>query len=179
MLLVPAEVRERLRVEREGWPPTDLRDLLAGAGLRPTKQRLALCGLLFCGGRRHFIADDLHQDAICRGFYLSLATVYNSLNQFAEAGLVRRVRIGSERNYFDTDVGNHCHFYVEVEDRIVDIPPRSIRFDRLPSPPAGYRISKVDVVIRLKRIATTADIARPGLEVSTGAVDEPPPLEYP
>jgi len=157
MLLVPDEVRARLRAERNGASLADMRGILIGAGLRPTRQRLALCGLLFCGARRHVTADDLHQDAICGGFSLSLATVYNTLNQFAEVGLVRKISISGERSYFDTEVGDHCHFHVEAEDRIIDVPPSSVRFDCLPSPPEGYRISKVDIVIRLERIATAAD----------------------
>ena len=154
MLHIPDETLARLRSERDLPPlPTGaIGAMLKGAGLRPTRQRLALGRLLFRDGHRHVTVDDLHQDAVDAGVPLSLATVYNTLNHFAETGLVRRVALNGERTYFDTDTGDHHHFYVDAEDRIIDIPPGQIQFGKLPQPPEGYEITKVDVVIRLARI---------------------------
>ncbi|QCL74792.1 transcriptional repressor [Agrobacterium tumefaciens] len=128
------------------------RAALKRVGLRPTRQRIVLGGLLFRGEHRHFTADDLHRETTAAGTRLSLATVYNTLNQFAEAGFVRRVCIEGGRTYFDTDTANHQHFYVEAEDRIIDIPAGRISLGMLPEPPEGYVIDKVDILLRLVRL---------------------------
>lgn len=128
------------------------RDLLTQAGLRPTRQRLALASLLFTGEPRHVTASSLAREVSEAGNSLSLATIYNSLKQFTDAGLLHRVSVSGDLTYFDTKAGDHHHFFVEDENRIFDIPPGSLRFGRLPEPPEGYVITRVDVVIRLKRI---------------------------
>ncbi|WP_449256013.1 iron response transcriptional regulator IrrA [Bosea sp. (in: a-proteobacteria)] len=130
--------------------------MLKRAGLRPTRQRVALGGLLFGDEHRHVTADELHLEAIDAGIPLSLATVYNTLSQFDEAGLIRKVCVNGGKAYYDTDAGDHHHFYIEAEDRIIDIPPGRISVDGLPKPPPGYVITKVDVVIRLERVGAKA-----------------------
>ncbi len=149
MLFVPDETRKRFRTE-EAMLRT--RAALKRVGLRPTRQRIVLGGLIFREEHRHFTADDLHRETIATGTRLSLATVYNTLNQFAEAGFVRRVCIEGGRTYFDTDTANHQHFYVEAEDRIIDIPAGRISLGMLPEPPEGYAIDKVDILLRLVRL---------------------------
>ncbi len=141
--------------QRRGSPASSVRiaDALKAANLRPTRQRMALGALLLTGGHRHFTADDLQRDAARAHVSLSLATVYNTLNQFAEAGLIRRVAVEGGRTYFDTDVGDHQHFYVENESKIIDVPTGSVRIGALPEPPEGYMISHVDILIRLVPIA--------------------------
>jgi Fur family transcriptional regulator, iron response regulator len=124
-------------------------ELLRRAGLRPTRQRLALGGLLFTEHGRHVTAEILHAEAVANGERVSLATVYNTLHQFKRAGLVRELAIDGTRTYFDTNTSNHSHFYVEQDGRLMDIPEGSIRVDGLPMPPEGMRISHVDVVVRL------------------------------
>lgn len=158
MLLVPEETRKRLLAERENEVAQsgNAAAILRRAGLRPTRQRLALGTLLFREEHRHVTVDDLHRDAVDGGIQLSLATVYNTLNQFAEAGLVRKVAVNGGRSYFDTDAGDHQHFYIESEDRIFDVPDDSITFDSLPPPPSGYEIAGVDVVIRLRKAELAA-----------------------
>ena len=131
--------------------------VLRTAKLRPTRQRIALAALLFRAGHRHVTADDLQRDAEAANVTMSLATVYNTLNQFADVGLIRRVAVEGGRTYFDTDAGDHQHFYVEGENRIIDVPSGSVRVGELPAPPPGYRIAHVDVVIRVKRAATPDD----------------------
>ncbi len=123
---------------------------LRALGLRPTCQRILLHDLLFKGAHRHVTAHDLYQEALSAGMSMSIATVYNTLNQFADYGLVRRIAISGERNYFDTDVSGHQHYYVEAEDRISDVPMKAIRIDDLPGPPEGYHITRVDVVVHLE-----------------------------
>jgi Fur family iron response transcriptional regulator len=123
--------------------------LLRRAGLRPTRQRVALATLLFGNGDRHANAEILHEEAVRAGERVSLATVYNTLHQFQRAGLLREVAIGGQRAYFDTNTSNHNHFFIEAEGRLVDIDGNSIRVDGLPEPPADLKISHIDVVVRL------------------------------
>ena len=130
-------------------PESDLAQTLRRAGLRPTRQRLALGELLFGAEDRHVTAEMLHAEAVSMGERVSLATVYNTLHQFRRAGLLREIAIDGSKAYFDTNTSNHNHFLIENEGRLVDIPGACIALDRLPEPPEGMRISHVDVVIRL------------------------------
>ena len=125
---------------------------LAGGGLRPTRQRLALARLLVGDGRnRHVTAESLFEAARQAGVSVSLATVYNTLKCFTEAGLLTEIPVEGTRTYFDTNVSDHPHFFWEEEGRLTDAPHDQLRFERLPEPPAESEISKVDVVIRLRR----------------------------
>jgi len=124
---------------------------LKAAGLRPTRQRVALAGLLFGHGDRHLTAETLHGEAMAGGIRVSLATVYNTLHQFTEAGLLRQVSVDAGRSYFDTNVDAHQHFYAEDEGTLIDIPGESIAVAGIPAPPKGTAIDRVDVVIRIRR----------------------------
>ncbi|MCH8952794.1 MAG: transcriptional repressor [Proteobacteria bacterium] len=125
---------------------------LAAGGLRPTRQRLVLAGLLIGdGGDRHVTADSLFDAARNAGTRVSLATVYNTLRSFTEAGLMAEIKVDGIRSYFDTDTSDHAHFYWEDDGRLCDAPRDSVRFERLPEPPDGAEIVKVDVVIRLRK----------------------------
>src|SRR5690606_11361925 len=116
-----------------------------------TRQRVALAELLFGGPHRHVSAEQLHAEALGASVNVSLATIYNSLHQFREAGLLREVAVDASRSYFDTDTSDHHHFYLEDEQRVIDIPSSSIVIQNLPEPPAGTNITHVDVVVRVKR----------------------------
>ena len=124
-------------------------ELLRQAGLRPTRQRIALGTLLFSGCDRHITAEGLHAEAVAAGEHVSLATVYNTLHQFTGAGLLRELAVEGSKTYFDTNTSNHSHFFVEDEGHVLDIPGDAIQVAGLPEPPAGMRISHVDVVVRL------------------------------
>jgi Fur family iron response transcriptional regulator len=124
-------------------------ELLRQAGLRPTRQRIALGTLLFSGMDRHISAEELHAEVTTTGEHVSLATVYNTLHQFTSAGLLRELAIEGSKTYFDTNTSNHSHFYVEGDGAVLDIPGNSLRVDGLPEPPEGMKISHVDVVVRL------------------------------
>jgi Fur family iron response transcriptional regulator len=124
--------------------------VLRMAGLRPTRQRVALAELLFGGPHRHVSAEQLHAEAAGARVNVSLATIYNTLHQFHEAGLLREVAVDASRSYFDTDTSDHHHFYVEDEGRMIDIPAASVEFLSLPKPPAGMKVSHVEVVIRVR-----------------------------
>jgi Fur family iron response transcriptional regulator len=122
---------------------------LRAAGLRSTRQRLALGRLLFDAGDRHVSAEDLHGEAVAAGIPVSLATVYNTLHQFTAAGLLKEVIVDSARSYFDTNMRDHSHFYLEGSGELVDIPPEAVEVTGVPNPPAGHRIKRIDVIIRV------------------------------
>lgn len=135
--------------ENPGPTETRVAELLRRAGLRPTRQRLALGQLLFGTGDRHVSAEALHAEVEAAGESVSLATVYNTLHQFKRAGLLRELAVDGSRAYFDTNTSNHNHFFVEDAGELVDIASDQIRVDGLPEPPEGMRISHIDVVVRL------------------------------
>lgn len=122
---------------------------LRSAGLRPTRQRVALAELMFGSGDRHVTAEDLHEEAINASVRVSLATVYNTLNQFTEAGLLREVAIEGSKTYFDTNTSNHHHFYIESEATLMDIPGDDLRVVGVPDAPEGTQISRIDVIVRV------------------------------
>jgi Fur family iron response transcriptional regulator len=129
-------------------PPSDV-ERLRLAGLRPTRQRLALAALLFAGPHRHVTAEQLYGEAIDHAIGVSLATIYNTLNQFTQAGLLRELILSPGCSYFDTNVDDHHHFYFEDSGKLADVPYSDIVLANLPSPPRGSVVSRVDVVIRL------------------------------
>jgi Fur family iron response transcriptional regulator len=124
---------------------------LRAAHLRPTRQRVALAEMLFRGGHRHLTAESLHEEAAKSGHGISLATIYNTLHQFTEAGLLAQVTVDAQRSYFDTNTGDHQHFYVEGDGELIDIPGETIAIAGVPAPPRGMTVDRVDVVVRIKR----------------------------
>ncbi|PLW76475.1 iron response transcriptional regulator IrrA [Cohaesibacter celericrescens] len=138
-----------MKSELKQFDKRSARDLLVGAGLRPTRQRLSLAELLFAKGDRHVSAELLHEEAERVNVSVSLATVYNTLHQFTQAGLLREVAVEGTKTYFDTNVSDHYHFYLENEGKVVDI-PGGLRVSELPDVPEGMEITRVDVVVRLR-----------------------------
>lgn len=128
----------------------EVTEKLRRAGLRPTRQRIALADLMFVGRDRHLSAERLHKDAVTAGVSVSLATIYNTLNQFRDAGLLREIVVESGRSYFDTNISDHHHFYFEDGGQLVDIPSEDIVLAQLPEAPNGGKISRVDVVVRVR-----------------------------
>lgn len=126
-------------------------ELLRNAGLRPTRQRLALARLLFDKGDRHVTAEQLHDEVQAASVPVSLATVYNALHQFVASGLLREVVVNPGRSYFDTNVSDHHHFFLEDGGKLVDIPGDRIDVGNVPAPPPGTEIRRVDVIIRVER----------------------------
>lgn len=133
--------------------PDEIEPMLRRAGLRPTRQRFALAALLFGKGDRHVTAEILYEEAREAGMPVSLATVYNTLHQFSAAGLLRAIAIDTSRTHFDTNTGDHHHFYLELSDEVIDMPTSSIQVENLPEPPEGCEITKVDVIVRVRRVA--------------------------
>ena len=131
----------------------DVTEMLRDAGLRPTRQRSALAGLLFTGEDHHVTAEDLHERAVRANVPVSLATVYNTLHQFTRAGLLREVAVDGTKSYFDTDTSDHHHFYVEEDNELMDIEGGQIAVSGVPAAPEGMEVTFVDVVVRLRRSA--------------------------
>jgi Fur family transcriptional regulator, iron response regulator len=127
-----------------------LDDHLRNAGLRPTQQRLALARLLFGKGDRHICAEVLHAEAVAADVPVSLATVYNTLNQFKSAGLLRELAIEGDRSYFDTNTSNHFHFFDTETGDLLDLDSDSVSVSGLPPVPHGKEIDRIDVIVRLK-----------------------------
>jgi Fur family iron response transcriptional regulator len=123
---------------------------LKAAGLRPTRQRLALAQLLGAE-HRHVTAEALHEEAKRAGVPVSLATIYNTLHQFTHAGLLNQVVVDSQRSYFDTNTGSHQHFFCEENGELIDIPGDTVQVSKVPQPPKGMAVDRVDVVIRIRR----------------------------
>jgi Fur family iron response transcriptional regulator len=135
MSLETRELAERLRV----------------AGLRPTRQRLALAAILFGAGDRHVSAESLHREALAARIHVSLATVYNTLNQFKVAGLLREVAFEGDRTFFDTNTSNHFHYDLEDTDQLVDIGATSLEVKGLPQLPPGTEVDRIDIIVRLRK----------------------------
>ncbi|MER2507437.1 iron response transcriptional regulator IrrA [uncultured Amaricoccus sp.] len=143
-LLAPDTDRRRRRVRASEW--------LTGAGLRPTRQRLALAELLVGDGRdRHVTAESLFEAAMDIDAPVSLATVYNTLKAFCAAGLLNEVTVDGTRSYFDTRVDEHPHYYWEEDGRLTDAPMDAVCLIGAPVVPEGATLARVDVVIRLRR----------------------------
>lgn len=148
--------RDMIDIEKDyhhGEPSRpEIRGMLRQSGLRPTRQRVALAELLYAKGHRHISAEGLHEEAMTKSVPVSLATVYNTLHQFTEAGLLREVAVDGSKTYFDTNTTDHHHFFVEDDNEVMDIPKGQLGVGRVPEPPPGFEISRVDVVVRLRRI---------------------------
>jgi Fur family iron response transcriptional regulator len=129
----------------------DCVELLRRAGLRPTRQRMMLGAFLFAKGGRHVTAEMLHAEAVEANMQISMATVYNTLNQFTGAGLLRQIGVDGSKSFFDTNPSIHHHFFVDHEDRLFDVPEPGVVIDQLPQPLPGYEISRVDVIVHLRR----------------------------
>ena len=129
---------------------TEVLEQLRAVGLRPTRQRLALAQILFGLGHRHVTAESLFNEAKTRRIDVSLATVYNALHDFTGKGMLREISIDSTRSYFDTNIGDHHHFFFERTGELQDIPSESVSIATLPDAPAGAEISRVDVIIRVR-----------------------------
>ena len=124
---------------------------LRDAGLRPTKQRLAIAGLLLDGRHRHVSADSLAREIRGAGMQMAGGTVYNTLNQFTVAGFLRRVMVHNEYSLFDTNTAHHYHFYDAADDRLIDIPSDDVVLSCLPQAPVNHDITGVDVIIHVSK----------------------------
>jgi Fur family iron response transcriptional regulator len=153
---VPAEKPHPLAAPAaglNGCPWHDVKALLRQVGLRPTRQRMALGWMLFGKGDRHLTAEMLYEEATRAKVPVSLATVYNTLHQFTDVGLLRQIAVDGSKTYFDTNVSTHHHFFIEDNNAVLDIPEADVVVGRTPTPPEGYEVARIDVVVRLRKKA--------------------------
>ena len=136
-----------------GCPWHDVKAKLRQVGLRPTRQRMALGWILFGKGDRHLTAEMLYEEATKAKVPVALATVYNALHQFTEVGLLRQIAVDGAKAYFDTNATEHHHFFVEDDSELVDIPGSGMVVGKTPKAPEGYEVTRIDVVVRLRRKA--------------------------
>ena len=129
---------------------------LRAARLRPTWQRVMLAELLFAKGDRHVTAEMLFNEAVAANVHLSMATVYNTLNQFTQAGLLRRIGPDGSKSFFDTNTTVHPHFYLLGEDILIDV-PEALALERMPEALPGHEISRLDIIIHIRRRRPTSD----------------------
>lgn len=151
-MMKKAETAEAAQAQGER-PYAQALQRLRAANLRPTRQRLALVKILFEPGDRHVTAEALHGEAMNAGVRVSLATIYNALHQFTDAGLLRQVVVDGSRTYFDTNIDDHHHFYLEEDGSLMDIPGEGISVTGLPPAPRGHAARRVDVIVRVARQA--------------------------
>jgi Fur family transcriptional regulator, iron response regulator len=144
-------VAQPKRADLTGCPWHDVKAKLRDVGLRPTRQRMALGWVLFAKGDRHVTAEMLYEEATHAKVPVSLATVYNTLHQFTEVGLLRQVAVDGSKAYFDTNNSMHHHFFIEDQNELMDIPSNDVVVGKAPVPPEGYEIARIDVVVRLRR----------------------------
>ena len=150
---VPTLMRQDMR---QAVTSNDIIEMVRDAGLRPTRQRLSLARLLFSGGDRHVTAEQLHSESLGQGFSVSLATVYNTLHQFTTAGLLRELVVDAGRSYFDTNISAHHHLYFEDSGILRDVAGDNVAIGELPALPESAKISRIDIIIRVKDCAPAA-----------------------
>ena len=131
-------------------PWENLRARLRQIGLRSTRQRMAIGHILFSKSHRHVTAEMIHAEATQAKLQVSLATVYNTLHLFTEAGLLRQIAVDASKAHFDTDNSDHHHFFIENQDKLMDISGAEMVIGRTPNPPEGYEIARIDVLVRLR-----------------------------
>ena len=127
------------------------KNFLRENGLKPTAQRLAIYEILFSEGDKHFTAEEIKKLAISRGFKISVATIYNNLNHFVEAGLLKKRQVDNNRSYFDNNISDHFHLFDEETNTLTDIPHSSIKFAKLPKLPKNKQIKNINLVINIKK----------------------------
>jgi Fur family transcriptional regulator, iron response regulator len=145
--------RDILRLQ--GCPVSEIKAKLRQGGLRPTRQRISLGWLLFGKGDRHITAEMLFDEASRARVPVSLATVYNTLHQFTEAGLLRQLAVDGAKAYLDTNPTEHHHFFLEEEGELVDMPSSGLSVANLPEPPDGMKVASLEVIVRLRRAKGT------------------------
>ena len=126
-----------------------IKDILRNSSLRPTKQRIMIGNLLFNDTDKHVTAESLYRELTASEQKISLATVYNTLHDFCEKKLLKKVTIDTEKVYFDTNTSPHHHFYSDNEKLLIDISKDKIKIQGLPKAPKGKKIKDVELIAHL------------------------------
>ena len=128
-------------------------DKLRNSGLRPTKQRLQICEVLFDTEKTfHFTINELDRRIKKQiNNKISLATIYNTVEAFTNAGYLKEILTSKNKSYFDTNIKSHHHFYDEGTRELTDINYNQIKLSKVPTPPKGKKIKNLEVVIRIQK----------------------------
>ena len=118
--------------------------------LKITSQRLLLIEILFKNGNNHYTAEDVHKEVEKKKYKISLATIYNCLNQFTHHGILKSVKVSSDKIFFDTNTDIHHHFFCKNSEKLTDIKFGDIVISHLPKPPEGKKLEAVEVVVNIK-----------------------------
>ena len=126
---------------------------LRSSNLRPTKQRLKICQFLFDREKTfHFTVETLNKKINKNGATkVSLATIYNTVEAFTNAGYLKEILTSKNKSYYDTNIKSHHHFYDEGSKELTDIHYSQIKLSKVPIPPKGKKIKNLEVVIRIQK----------------------------
>ena len=122
---------------------------LENSPLKVTAQRVAMIKLLFKNGADHFTAEDIYGEVNKKKIKISLATIYNSLNQFKEFGIIKAIKVSSDKIYFDTNLKKHHHFYCIKSSKLIDVETNRVKISKLPKIPRGKKLKSIDVIINI------------------------------
>ena len=123
--------------------------MLDSSPLKVTEQRIAMINLLFKDGAAHFTAEDIYEEVNKKKIKISLATIYNCLNQFREFGIIKAIKVSSDKIYFDTNLKEHHHFFCVKSGKLIDVETDKVRISKLPKIPRGKKFKSVDVIINI------------------------------
>ena len=124
---------------------------LRSVGLRPTRQRLDICEVLFDRKETfHFTIDDLRKILKTKlNTKMSIATIYNTINSFKHKGYIKEISLNSEKTYFDTNVTNHHHFYNETTNELIDFHDSDVEQLKLRKNLPGKKIKSIEVLVKV------------------------------
>ena len=123
--------------------------MLENSPLKVTGQRIAMIKLLFVNGAAHFTAEDIYEIVNKKRIKISLATIYNCLNQFKEFGIIKAIKVSSDKIYFDTNLKEHYHFFCVKSAKLIDVETKKVKISKLPKIPEGKKLKSIDVIINI------------------------------
>tara|TARA_B100000700_G_C14937676_1_gene805186 strand:- start:223 stop:669 length:447 start_codon:yes stop_codon:yes gene_type:complete len=126
-------------------------NVLEKNGIRATKQRRVLAKLIFDKGKRHISAENLFDEVKKDDRKISMATVYNTLKQFTNLGLIKEIVVDQNKSLYCNNNQSHYHLYIEDESKVIDIPTKNIDLN-IPSIPACLQLHNIDVIVRIRTL---------------------------
>ena len=124
---------------------------LKEAGLKATLPRIKILEILqrTSGTDDHFTAEDIYAEVNKKKIKISLATIYNCLNQFKEFGIIKAIKVSSDKIFFDTNLKEHHHFFCVKSAKLIDVETNKVKISKLPKIPRGKKLKSVDVIINI------------------------------
>ena len=124
-------------------------EMLSKSPLKLTSQRINLIKTLFQDGNQHFSAEDVYNKVKNTGLRISLATIYNCLNQFTTHGILKMVKASSDKVYFDTNLESHHHFFCKSTGELTDIDSKKVYISKFPRIPKGKKLNSIEVIVNI------------------------------